>query len=127
MGKKLYVGNLPYSATDSSLQAHFAQVGTVESAKVIMDRDSGRSKGFGFVEMSSEQEATAAIEKLNGQQLDGRPLNISEARPQAPREGGGGGRGFGGGGGGGGYGGGGGGGGRDRGGRGGGGGGRDRW
>jgi RNA recognition motif-containing protein len=127
MGKKLYVGNLPYSATDSTLQQHFSQVGTVESAKVIMDRDSGRSKGFGFVEMSSEQEATDAIEKLNGQQMDGRPLNISEARPQAPREGGG--RGFGGGGGGGGYGGGGyggggGGGGRgDRGGRGG----RDRW
>jgi RNA recognition motif-containing protein len=124
MGKKLYVGNLPYSATDSSLQQHFSQVGTVESAKVIMDRDSGRSKGFGFVEMSSDQEATAAIEKLNGQQMDGRPLNISEARPQAPRES----RGFGGGGGGfggGGYGGGGGGGGGrgDRGGRGG----RDRW
>lgn len=122
MGKKLYVGNLPYSATDSSLQAHFAQVGNVESAKVIMDRDSGRSKGFGFVEMASDQEATAAIEKLNGQALDGRPLNISEARPQAPREGGGG---FGGGGRGG-FGGGGGRGG-DRGGRGGGGGGRDRW
>jgi RNA recognition motif-containing protein len=125
MGKKLYVGNLPYSATDSTLQQHFSQVGTVESAKVIMDRDSGRSKGFGFVEMSSDQEATAAIEKLNGQQMDGRPLNISEARPQAPREGGG--RGFGGGGGygGGGYGGGGGRG--DRGGRGGDRGGRDRW
>jgi RNA recognition motif-containing protein len=131
MGKKLYVGNLPYSATDSRLQEHFSQVGTVESAKVIMDRDSGRSKGFGFVEMSSDTEATAAIEKLNGQVMDGRPLNISEARPQAPREGGGG-RGFGGGGGGGygggGYGGGGGGGGRgDRGGRGGDRGGRDRW
>ncbi|HEY8278719.1 MAG TPA: RNA-binding protein [Bdellovibrionota bacterium] len=124
MGKKLYVGNLPYSATDSSLQAHFSQVGTVESAKVIMDRDSGRSKGFGFVEMSSDAEAEAAIQKLNNQVMDGRPLNVSEARPQAPREGGGG-RGFGGGGGGGGYGGGGGGGGR--GGRGGGGGGRERW
>lgn len=121
MGKKLYVGNLPYSATDATLQSHFSQVGTVESAKVIMDRDSGRSKGFGFVEMSSDAEATAAIEKLNNQTLDGRPLNISEARPQAPREGGGG-RGFGGGGGGG-YGGGRGG----RGGGGGGGGGRDRW
>lgn len=136
MGKKLYVGNLPYSATDSKLVEHFSQAGTVESAKVIMDRDSGRSKGFGFVEMSSDQEAANAIEKLNGQVLDGRPLNISEARPQAPREGGGGGRGgfgggggYGGGGGGGGYGGGGGGG--DRGGRGGGDrggrGGRDRW
>lgn len=130
MGKKLYVGNLPYSATDDSLMQHFSQAGQVESAKVIMDRDSGRSKGFGFVEMASDGEATAAIEKLNGQPLDGRALNVSEARPQAPREGGGG-RGFGGGGGGGGYGGGGGGyggGGRggDRGGRGGGGG-RDRW
>lgn len=142
MGKKLYVGNLPYSATDSKLAEHFSQVGTVESAKVIMDRDSGRSKGFGFVEMSSDAEATQAIEKLNNQVMDGRPLNISEARPQAPREGGGGRGGFGGGGGGGygggggggyggggggGYGGGGGGGGRgergDRGGRGG----RDRW
>jgi RNA recognition motif-containing protein len=126
MGKKLYVGNLPYSATDGKLAEHFAQAGTVESAKVIVDRDSGRSKGFGFVEMSSDSEATAAIEKLNGQMMDGRALNISEARPQAPREGGGGGGGrggFGGGGGGGrgGFGGGGGGGrGGDRGGR-------DRW
>ena len=138
MGKKLYVGNLPYSATDSKLAEHFAVAGTVESAKVIMDRDSGRSKGFGFVEMSTDEEATQAVERLNGQVMDGRPLNVSEARPQAPREGGfggGGGRGgYGGGGGGGGYGGGGGGGyggggggGRDRGGRGGGGGGRDRW
>ncbi|MGE3263007.1 MAG: RNA recognition motif domain-containing protein [Bacteriovoracia bacterium] len=131
MGKKLYVGNLPYSATDDSLAQHFSQAGQVESAKVIMDRDSGRSKGFGFVEMGSDSDATKAIETLNGQMLDGRALNVSEARPQAPREGGG--RGFGGGGGGGyggggggGYGGGGGGGGR--GGRGGGGGGgRDRW
>ncbi|MGZ3695307.1 MAG: RNA recognition motif domain-containing protein [Bdellovibrionota bacterium] len=140
MGKKLYVGNLPYSATDDSLMQHFSQAGQVESAKVIMDRDSGRSKGFGFVEMGSDADATKAIEKLNGQMLDGRALNVSEARPQAPREGGGGGRGFGGGGGGGGFGGGGGGGGYggggggggDRGGRGGrggggGGGGRDRW
>lgn len=124
MGKKLYVGNLPYSATDSKLAEHFAVAGTVESAKVIVDRDSGRSKGFGFVEMASDAEATAAIEKLNGQQMDGRALNISEARPQAPREGGGFGGGRGGGGGGrGGFGGGG-----DRGGRGGGDrGGRDRW
>ena len=125
MGKKLYVGNLPYSATDSTLQAHFSSVGTVESAKVIMDRDSGRSKGFGFVEMSTDAEAEAAIQKLNNQVMDGRPLNVSEARPQAPRESRGGGGGYGGGGGG--YGGGGGGGGRgDRGGRGGGGG-RERW
>lgn len=129
MGKKLYVGNLPYSATDAKLVEHFSAAGNVESAKVIMDRDSGRSKGFGFVEMASDQEATNAIEKLNGQVMDGRPLNISEARPQAPREGGGGGGGrggFGGGGGGGGYGGGGGGGGYGGGGGGGGGGGRDR-
>ena len=91
MGKKLYVGNLPYSATDSSLSQHFSAAGTVESAKVIMDRDSGRSKGFGFVEMSSDAEAEAAIQKLNNQVMDGRPLNVSEARPQAPREGGGGG------------------------------------
>jgi cold-inducible RNA-binding protein len=103
MGKKLYVGNLSYGMTDDALQAAFAACGTVESAKVITDRDSGRSKGFGFVEMSSDAEATKAIEQLNGQILDGRALNVSEARPQAPREGGGGGRGgFGGGGGGGG-------------------------
>jgi RNA recognition motif-containing protein len=146
VGKKLYVGNLPYSATDSSLQAHFSACGNVESAKVIMDRDSGRSKGFGFVEMSTDAEAEAAIQKLNNQVMDGRPLNVSEARPQAPRSGGGGGGGGGyggGGGGGGGYGGGGsgggggyggggggsgGGGGRGgRGDRGGGGGGRERW
>jgi RNA recognition motif-containing protein len=128
VGKKLYVGNLPYSATDSTLSAHFSSVGTVESAKVIMDRDSGRSKGFGFVEMSSDAEAEAAIQKLNNQVMDGRPLNVSEARPQAPRESRGGGGGGYGGGGGGGYGGGGGGGG-GRGGRGdrGGGGGRERW
>jgi RNA recognition motif-containing protein len=100
MGKKLYVGNLPYSATDDSLMQHFSAAGQVESAKVIIDRDSGRSKGFGFVEMASDGEATKAIEQLNGQAMDGRPLNVSEARPQAPREGGGG-RGFGGGGGGG--------------------------
>ena len=106
MGKKLYVGNLSYSMTDGALQDAFAACGTVESARVITDRDSGRSKGFGFVEMSSDDEAAAAIEKMNGQVLEGRPLNVSEARPQAPREGGGG-RGFGGGGGGGGYGGGG--------------------
>lgn len=100
MGKKLYVGNLSYQMTDSGLQDAFSAFGTVESAKVIMDRDSGRSKGFGFVEMGSDAEAQAAIEKLNGQVLDGRPLTVNEAKPQAPREGGGGGRGFGGGGGG---------------------------
>ena len=122
MGKKLYVGNLPYSMTDDKLKDLFSQAGNVESAKVITDRMSGRSKGFGFVEMSTDAEAQEAINKLNGQNFDGRPVNISEARPQVPREGGGGG-GYGGGGGG--YGGGGGGGGR--GGRDGGRGRRDRW
>lgn len=111
MGKKLYVGNLSFSVTDESLASAFAQVGTVESARVVMDRDTGRSKGFGFVEMSSDEEAAAAITKLNGTEYAGRTLNVSEARPPAPREnrggfgGGGGGRrdrgGFGGGGGGG--------------------------
>jgi len=76
--------------TDASLEEAFAVAGTVESARVITDRDSGRSKGFGFVEMSTDEEATAAIEKLNGQTVEGRPLNVSEAKPQAPREGGGG-------------------------------------
>ena len=102
MGKKLYVGNLPYSATDNSLSETFSQCGTVASSKVITDRDSGRSKGFGFVEMSTDAEAQAAIAKLNGVEWDGRAMNVSEAKPMAPREGGGGGRGgFGGGGGGG--------------------------
>jgi cold-inducible RNA-binding protein len=110
MGKKLYVGNLSFKTDDSALQALFSQVGQVESARIITDRDSGRSKGFGFVEMSSDAEAQEGIAKLNGQDFEGRPLTVTEARPQAPREGGfGGGRG---GGGGGGYGGGGGGGGR---------------
>ncbi len=106
MGKKLYVGNLPFSATDQSLADTFSQCGTVESAKIIMDRDSGRSKGFGFVEMSSDTEAEAAISKFNGADYDGRAMTVNEARPMAPREGGGGGRGFGGGGGRGGFGGG---------------------
>ena len=98
MGKKLYVGNLPYSATDSTLSQLFGQVGQVGSAQVIMDRESGRSKGFGFVEMSSDQEASDAIAKFNGQDLDGRALTVNEAKPQAPREnrsGGGGGGGYG--------------------------------
>jgi RNA recognition motif-containing protein len=86
MSKKLYVGNLPYSTTDQSLTDTFSQCGTVESAKVIMDRDSGRSKGFGFVEMSSSSEATASIDKFNGTQMDGRAITVSEAKPQAPRE-----------------------------------------
>jgi cold-inducible RNA-binding protein len=103
VGKKLYVGNLPYSATDASLMDTFSQFGTVESARVITDRDSGRSKGFGFVEMSSDAEASAAIQKMNGAPMEGRNLTVNEAKPMAPREGGGGGgRGFGGGGGGGG-------------------------
>ncbi len=94
MGKKLYVGNLPYSATDETLQQMFAGAGTVESAQVIMDRYSGRSKGFGFVEMSTDEEATNAISQLNGKDCEGRALTVAEARPQAPREGGfGGGRG----------------------------------
>ena len=98
MGKKLYVGNLPFSATDQILQETFSQCGTVESAKIIMDRDTGRSKGFGFVEMSTEAEAQEVIKKFNGADYDGRPMTINEAKPMAPRENrGGGGGGFGGG------------------------------
>src|SRR5512134_3687565 len=118
MGNKLYVGNLPYSYRDSDMEQAFSQYGTVSSAKVMMERDTGRSKGFGFVEMSSEAEAKAAIEGMNGQQVGGRGLVVNEARPMESRPprtggfggGGGGGGGYGGGGGGG-YGGGGGGGG----------------
>jgi cold-inducible RNA-binding protein len=95
MGKKLYVGNLTYGVTDSDLQTMFAAHGTVQSAQVIMDRDTGRSKGFGFVEMGSDQEAQAAIAALNGKEMDGRALTVNEARPKT--EGGGGGRGYGGG------------------------------
>lgn len=87
MGKKLYVGNLPYNVDDSALEGHFAEFGTVESARVITDRDTGRSKGFGFVEMSSDEEANQAIEKLNGSSFGGRNMTVSEARPQTPREG----------------------------------------
>jgi RNA recognition motif-containing protein len=93
MGKKLYVGNLPYTIDDAQLEGQFSPFGKVESARVITDRDTGRSKGFGFVEMSSDDEATQAIEKMNGTPMGGRNLTVSEARPQAPREGGGGGRG----------------------------------
>ena len=108
MGNKLYVGNLAYSVRDDSLQQAFAEFGTVTSAKVMMDRDTGRSKGFGFVEMGSDAEAQAAINGMNGQPLEGRAIVVNEARPREERPGG-----FGGGGGGrGGYGGGGGGGGR---------------
>ena len=104
MGNKLYVGNLAYSVRDDSLQQAFAEFGTVTSAKVMMDRDTGRSKGFGFVEMGSDAEAQAAINGMNGQPLEGRAIVVNEARPREERPGG-----FGGGGGGrGGYGGGGG-------------------
>jgi RNA recognition motif-containing protein len=104
MGNKLYVGNLAYSIRDDDLQQAFAQFGTVASAKVMMDRDTGRSKGFGFVEMGSDAEAQSAINGMNGQALDGRALVVNEARPREERPGGfggGGGRtgGFGGGGG----------------------------
>jgi RNA recognition motif-containing protein len=88
MAKKLYVGNLPYSIDDSSLQEEFAKFGAVMSAKVITDRDSGRSKGFGFVEMESDADADKAIESLNGVNMGGRDISVTEARPQAPREGG---------------------------------------
>jgi RNA recognition motif-containing protein len=133
MGKKLYVGNLSYDVDSSTLEQLFGQHGTVQSAQIITDRDTGRSKGFGFVEMGSDDEAQAAITALNGQQHEGRALTVNEAKPKEPRAGGGGGYGGGGGGGrsgGGGYGGGGrsGGGGYGGGGRGGsGGGGRDRY
>jgi RNA recognition motif-containing protein len=102
MAKKMYVGNLSYDVNDQSLSALFAPFGTVDSAQVIMDRDSGRSKGFGFVEMSSAAEADAAIAGLDGKESGGRALKVNEAKPREPRSGGG----FGGGGGGGGYGGG---------------------
>ena len=118
MGNKLYVGNLPYSVRDEDLQQSFGQFGAVTSAKVMMERDTGRSKGFGFVEMGSDAEAQAAITGMNGQPLGGRSVVVNEARPMEARPprtgggfgGGGGGGGYGGGGGGGGYGGGGGGG-----------------
>ena len=92
MGKRLYVGNLPYSVTEQTLSDAFSACGTVESANVITDRDTGQSKGFGFVEMSSDAEAQAAIDQLNGTNLDGRDIRVNEAKPKAPRGGGGGGR-----------------------------------
>ncbi|MFN5349403.1 MAG: RNA recognition motif domain-containing protein [Polaromonas sp.] len=110
MGNKLYVGNLPYTVRDEDLQQSFGEFGSITSAKVMMERDTGRSKGFGFVEMGSDAEAQAAIAGMNGQSLGGRSITVNEARPmeaRPPRTGG-----FGGGGGG--YGGGGGGGGGDR-------------
>ena len=85
MGKKLYVGNLNYQTTDLELSELFSQCGTVESARVITDRDSGRSKGFGFIEMSTDEEASSAIDKFNGTDFGGRNLTVSEARPQQPR------------------------------------------
>lgn len=115
MGKKLYVGNLPYGLSDRDLEQMFSGHGTVSSAQVITDRDTGRSKGFGFVEMGSDQEAQAAINALNGKEIEGRALTVNEARPReeggkrgggfgggGARRGGGGGGGYGGGGGGGG-------------------------
>jgi len=85
MANKLFVGSLAWTATDDDLANFFSEVGTVVSAKVIVDRDTNRSKGFGFVEMSSDDEAKAAIDKLNGKDLKGRPVSVSEARPQVPR------------------------------------------
>jgi RNA recognition motif-containing protein len=111
MGMKLYVGNLSYGVTSETLEELFAQFGEVRSAQVIQDRDTGRSKGFGFVEMADDNAARDAINALHDKEHDGRPLTVNEARPREER-GGGGGRGYGGGGGGRGYGGGGGGGGR---------------
>jgi len=94
MGRKLYVGNLPYSSTEESLREAFSQSGAVDSVTIIIDRDTGRSKGFGFVEMGTDAEAQAAIEALDGQDLGGRRIKVNEAKPRAPREnrGGGGGR-----------------------------------
>lgn len=98
MATKLFVGSLAYAVGDDQLEEFFKEAGTVVSAKVIIDRDSGRSKGFGFVEMGSEEEAKAAVDQLNGKELEGRAIAVNEARPQQPREN----RSFGGGGGGGG-------------------------
>ena len=97
MGKKLYVGNLTYGTTDSTLEQLFGEFGTVQSAQVIMDRDTGRSKGFGFVEMGSDQEAQAAIKGLSDKEVDGRRLTVNEAKPREDRGGGRGGSGSGGG------------------------------
>lgn len=91
MGKKLYVGNLGYSVTETELQEMFTPHGTIESAQLIIERDTGRSKGFGFVEMSSNEEAQAAINALNGQEHDGRALTVNEAKPKENRTGAGGG------------------------------------
>ena len=87
MGKKLYVGNLPFSATEDSLKEAFLQFGTVESVSIITDRDTGQSKGFGFLELATPQEAASAISKMNGSEMDSRTLKVSEALPQASRDG----------------------------------------
>jgi RNA recognition motif-containing protein len=89
MGRKLYVGNLPYSATEQALIDKFSEYGTVDSANLITDRDSGQSKGFAFVEMSRDSEANAAIAALNGADYDGRPMKVNEAKPQNKKPGGG--------------------------------------
>ena len=86
MEKKLYVGNLSYSTSDSGLESLFGTVGTVLSASVVMDRETGRSKGFGFVEMADQAAAQAAIDQLNGKELDGRAIKVAEAKPRAPRD-----------------------------------------
>jgi len=93
MGKKLYVGNLPFSATEDSLKEAFLQFGTVESVTIITDRDTGQSKGFGFLELATPQEAASAITKMNGSEMDGRTLKVSEAQAKAPRDSSGAGRG----------------------------------
>ncbi|HEU5338216.1 MAG TPA: RNA-binding protein [Sulfuricaulis sp.] len=87
MGRKIYVGNLPYSANPQSLEEKFSRCGTVDSVNVITDRDSGQSKGFGFIEMSSDAEAQKAIEEFNGADFDGRPLTVNEAKPQQKKSG----------------------------------------
>jgi RNA recognition motif-containing protein len=86
MSQKIYVGNLGYSVNNETLKQKFAQYGTVSSSNVIMDKETGRSKGFGFIEMSNAQEASSAIESLNGSEFEGRNMNVSEAKPQAPRD-----------------------------------------
>ena len=91
MSKKLYVGGLPYAVTDQRLEEVFSEHGTIESARVVTDRDTGRSRGFGFVEMENQSEAESAISALNGTDLDGRTLTVNEARPREDRSGGGGG------------------------------------
>jgi RNA recognition motif-containing protein len=86
MGSKLYVGNLPYSITEDSLKNHFASAGSVTSVKIITDRETGRSKGFGFVEMDSDASAEKAISSLDGKEVDGRAIRVTEAKPQEPRD-----------------------------------------